>query len=200
MATQLLISVVTAALLIAAIPLHAEIYHWQDEKGIRRYTNTLPPRDIKVRRQVEIPFDAAAYEARRAYEAQAQANRRIQREREKNSQLRRQLKATQDKLTQLEIKTNKALEMAETSNRIHGKASKRHPKFYYPRPGHTYRHQRPYPGLKPYPGLRPYSLRPNSGPKWHGQIKDYRRFRSIPRPGLYDYEHRFQRKPNTRTW
>ena len=144
----------------------ADIYSWVDENGVRSYSNTLPPKGIEAKQEAEIPFDEAAYEARRSAERQARIHREIQFEAERNDRLMEQLEQAKQMLEQLELKTQEALDNAQKARQAAKKQPKQrriYPCFPYPAP---------YPGLKPYPGLRPYpGLAPYPGFKTHSNIQ-----------------------------
>jgi hypothetical protein len=150
MLKSIFISLLSASFLFVPHFANADIYSWVNEEGVRSYSNTLPPEEIDVKKEAEIPFDEAAYEARRAAEEQAWINRKIQLEEEQNDRLKKQLKQTKLKLEQLELKTQEALNTAQEAKQTAEKRSKR--RRIYP----CYPYPTPYPGIKPYPGLAPY--------------------------------------------
>lgn len=160
----------------------ADIFFWEDENGVRRYSNTSPPPQTSVQRQAEIPFDEAAYEARRAYEAQAQAERRIRLERERNARLQQQVADTHKRLAELERKADKALNAATSAARkVNLDRVKQRRILHHPRWTSPYGYKAPYPGLKRYPGLKPYpGLAPYPGLRSPDDRKIPKRFRALP--------------------
>jgi hypothetical protein len=151
----------------------ADIYFWVDEKGVRSYSNTLPPKGIKVVQQEEVPFDEAAYEARRSAEQKAWIQRKIQLEADRNDRLLQQMEQTKQKLEQLAQKTQKALDTVKKNRQ----AAKKQPKQKRIYPCYPYAcfpcRSVPYPGLKPYPGPKPYpGLAPYPGFQTHFNIRN----------------------------
>ena len=65
-----IILLITAGCLMAG-PLHADIYEWTDENGVKHFTNYAPPDDAKILMKTkELPYDEAADRARMEDERQ----------------------------------------------------------------------------------------------------------------------------------
>ena len=66
---KILMFIATGCLI--AGPLHADIYEWTDENGVKHFTNYAPPEDAKILMKTEeLPYDEAADQARMEDERQ----------------------------------------------------------------------------------------------------------------------------------
>ena len=72
MKVLLILSFIAAGSLMGG-PLHADIYEWTDENGVKHFTNYAPPDDARVLiKSEELPYDEAADRARIEFERKQQ--------------------------------------------------------------------------------------------------------------------------------